>query len=591
MKLLFVTYRWGEDLVGGAEIHHRRLVHDLLELGHDVQVWTTTGKEIEPVAHWAVEWKTGYPEGEAVENGVRVRRFPIDTGHRKLLGLSAKFLQRRIEREWSSIDPGMTAAIAASQPEAQTPWVHLLENWHPVELNFEGFTARWTYRESHLALFPLGATGELWISGDAPRPVRFAVRDGAGRYLREQAKGKFDLKFSIHRSAENTPDVISILTENPWRPMTDHRTLGLYVRSIRWMPKGADEPVEANMWNDHRALGRRDPVTWWDLLEQRSARRSPRLCRLFDWLRGPRSAALREALRNPPHGTEAVIGANLPWAILPMLAETCPLPLFVMPLWHIEDDFYWWPHYTKALHQARFVMANTAYAAQKFYAPRGLPAEFVGPGVPLPPEMPEQMDTKAWKREHGIGAHEAIVLSVSRKSPEKRYDTIAEAVEHLNASSRPVRFVHVGPDMDCRVVPPHTLALGRIDDEALEMAYRACDVFVLMSDSESFGMVLAEAWLRGKPVIANRICGPLASLVDEGRDGLLAASAKELAESIASLLDDPQKATSFGEAGRQKARESFTQRAATNRFLVAAERALASGRRKPLGAPETNREA
>jgi len=96
-------------------------------------------------------------------------------------------------------------------------------------------------------------------------------------------------------------------------------------------------------------------------------------------------------------------------------------------------------------------------------------------------------------------------------------------------------------------------------------------VFVLMSESESFGMVLAEAWLRGKPVIANAACGPAASLVDEVNDGLLARDAPSLARAIASLLDDPQAAREMGARGREKAGRAFTQRAATLRFLVAIE--------------------
>ena len=43
-RFLFVAYRWGDDPTGGAEIHHRRLVKDLIELGHNVEVWTNFRK-------------------------------------------------------------------------------------------------------------------------------------------------------------------------------------------------------------------------------------------------------------------------------------------------------------------------------------------------------------------------------------------------------------------------------------------------------------------------------------------------------------------------------------------------------------------
>ncbi|MDK2972675.1 MAG: hypothetical protein PWP23_2430 [Candidatus Sumerlaeota bacterium] len=580
MRFLFVTYRWGVDLVGGAEIHHRRLVHDLLELGHEVDVWTTTGRDIAPAAHWATEWTPGYPEGERVEDGVRVRRFRMDAGNRKLLQVSARYLQRYIEREWSGADPRTMARIAARQPEAQEPWVHLLDGWHPVELCHDGTMARWSFRESHIAAFPLGVHGELWISGKARRPLRLGVRDGSDRYHWRDVEGDFDVMFPVRR-AEEGADAFSLLVEQPWRPLTDYRTLGVYVQSVRWMPAGTQTPVEANLWNDHRAIGRRDPEAWWELLWQRAQTRPERYAKLFDWLRGPRSGALAKALRTPPP-CDAVIAANLPWSIIPMVARECPLPLLAMALWHIEDDFYYWPQYIAALKQARLVLANTPYSAERFFRPRGIRAEFVGPGVPLPPEPASPIDAAAWKQRHGIAQDEAVVLSVSRKSPEKRYDTIASAVELLNARGRRTRFVLIGPDMDCRVVPASTLFLGRVDDAELDAAYRCCDVFALMSDSESFGMVLAEAWLRGKPVIANAACGPAASLVDDGADGLLAHDVETLAGRIAELLDDPARARAMGEAGRAKARRDFVQRAATQRLLAAARQALANRPSPPL---------
>jgi glycosyltransferase involved in cell wall biosynthesis len=574
MKLLVVTYRWGEDLVGGAEIHHRRLVHDLLELGHEVEVWTTTGREIAPAAHWAVEWTAGYPEGMRVEAGVPVRRFRMDAGNRRLLQVSAKYLQRQIEREWAAADPMELARLAAVLPEARAPWVHLLEGWHPVELCHDGTLARWTFRAAHLAAFPTGVHGELWLAGKAPHNVLMGVQDGAGELQWREVTGDFEEKFLVRRRAEGGPDIFSVVVDSPWRPLTDHRTLGVYVQSVRWMPAGSARPVEANLWNDHRAIGRRHPEAWWDILWRRSMNRPERYAKLFDWLRGPRSSALARALRTPDASFDAVLAANLPWSVLPMVARECPLPLLAMALWHIEDDFYYWPQYVEALRRARVVLANTPYSAERFFAPRGIRAEFVGPGVPLPDEPAEPPDARAWKHGLGIADDEAVVLSVSRKSPEKRYDVIAEAVERLNAAGRRVRFVLVGPDMDCRVVPPTTLYLGRIDDAALDRAYRCCDLFALMSDSESFGMVLAEAWLRGRPVIANAICGPAASLVSEGQDGLLAQDAESLARAIATLLDDPDRARRMGEAGRVKARRDFTQRAATERFLAAAARAL-----------------
>jgi glycosyltransferase involved in cell wall biosynthesis len=269
---------------------------------------------------------------------------------------------------------------------------------------------------------------------------------------------------------------------------------------------------------------------------------------------------------------DAAIVANLPWGLFPKaVAALHRVPTHAMPLWHLEDDFYYWRHYERAIRSCRGVLANTPYSAERFFAPRGIPAVFVGPGVPPAPEPDDAILAAEADLRARLDPAEFRVLVVCRKSPEKRYDLVADAVGRLRAAGRPARMVLVGPDADGRPLPDHVVYLGRVDDPMLEAAYRVSDVLALMSESESFGMVLAEAWLRDLPVVANRVCGPAASLVSEDTDGLLATDAATLADALARLMDDPGAARAMGEAGRRKARDEYLQRAATERLLTALE--------------------
>jgi glycosyltransferase involved in cell wall biosynthesis len=74
-----------------------------------------------------------------------------------------------------------------------------------------------------------------------------------------------------------------------------------------------------------------------------------------------------------------------------------------------------------------------------------------------------------------------------------------------------------------------------------------------MSESESFGIVLLEAWMSERPVIANRGTLAFSELVEDGTDGLLVREPAELADAMRRLASDPKLAAGMGRNGRDKA--------------------------------------
>src|SRR5262245_38781139 len=70
MKFVFVTPRYGADIVSGAE-HASRLLAEQASERHDVDVLTTTARD----AH---TWKNEYSEGADRIRGVLVRRFAVN---------------------------------------------------------------------------------------------------------------------------------------------------------------------------------------------------------------------------------------------------------------------------------------------------------------------------------------------------------------------------------------------------------------------------------------------------------------------------------------------------------------------------------
>lgn len=69
-RLIFVTPRYGADVVGGSEAVMREAAHGLAARGWQVEVATTCARN-----HYT--WDNEYPEGAAETGGLVVRRFPI----------------------------------------------------------------------------------------------------------------------------------------------------------------------------------------------------------------------------------------------------------------------------------------------------------------------------------------------------------------------------------------------------------------------------------------------------------------------------------------------------------------------------------
>lgn len=89
----------------------------------------------------------------------------------------------------------------------------------------------------------------------------------------------------------------------------------------------------------------------------------------------------------------------------------------------------------------------------------------------------------------------------------------------------------------------------------LSTYYRAADVVVMPSRSESFGMVALEAAACGVPVVAAAV-GGLCTVVVDGQTGRLVEGLDPVdhATAIAAFLDDPHEAAAFGRRAARRAR-------------------------------------
>jgi D-inositol-3-phosphate glycosyltransferase len=214
--------------------------------------------------------------------------------------------------------------------------------------------------------------------------------------------------------------------------------------------------------------------------------------------------------------------------------------------------------------------------------PPGVDHAFFGPG-----HRPQA------RRALGLPLDGRLLLFVGRIQPLKCADVAIETLAELRESGRePYRLVVVGGPSgphgekslqslhdvaDARGVRGHVHFIAPQPHELLSSYYRAADVCIVPSRSESFGLVALEAAACGTPVVAAAV-GGLTTLVDHGHTGYLVDEPDPgaYAAAVRRVFDEPLAAERLSTASVLRARR-YTWRAAA-RTLVELHDELASGR-------------
>ncbi len=161
-----------------------------------------------------------------------------------------------------------------------------------------------------------------------------------------------------------------------------------------------------------------------------------------------------------------------------------------------------------------------------------------------------------------------VLLFVGRIQPLKAPDVAVEALARLGRSDAlllivggasgqegddEVRHLHqliddLGVRDQVRFVPPQP-------HHILSTYYRAADVVVVPSRSESFGLVALEASACGIPVVASGV-GGLLTLVDHGETGYLVPDRDPalFAHYLREIIDHPVHAAALGRRGAERAK-------------------------------------
>lgn len=214
--------------------------------------------------------------------------------------------------------------------------------------------------------------------------------------------------------------------------------------------------------------------------------------------------------------------------------------------------------------------------------------EYVGPGLrfphlaiiaptidPLSPKnrsmSPEEARQVAAR--FGVDPNRPLIVQVSRFDPWKdplgvidAYRLVKQQVPEVQlalvgamAADDPEGWFyydktlrHAGEDSDIYVL--HNF--HGVGNEEVNAFQTAADVVVQKSLREGFGLVVAEALWKAKPVVGGRAGGIPLQVID-GQTGFLVESVKACAEKVLYLLQRPEERARMGQAGREHVRRHF----------------------------------
>ncbi len=299
----------------------------------------------------------------------------------------------------------------------------------------------------------------------------------------------------------------------------------------------------------------------------------------------PPITRLEAALSSLPRRFHVVHGFNISWE-WPMLAgwqfaRQQNFPFVVTPFAHLGTGHDRVTRNSTMQHQLRLLADADRVLALTDIEKNGLAAwgvslerlDVVGSGLDPLPVWPEPATLLAQYQ-----VQSPYVLFVGRVSSEKGAIHAAQAVLTLRQQGTAVTLLLIGqasPEFDrfYARLDEHEKEgirpLGVLNDADKHALLAGATALLLPSRTDSFGIVLLEAWAHGVPVIAAR-AGGIPGVVDDGHNGLLVqfGDVPGLSQAIHQLLADEALRTRLGQHGRAKTETTYTWTAVADRILA-----------------------
>lgn len=245
------------------------------------------------------------------------------------------------------------------------------------------------------------------------------------------------------------------------------------------------------------------------------------------------------------------------------------IPYICTPFFHINPfaDYIFYPSYQYILKKAKAVIACTLVEKEyyKRYKIEEKKIFIIPPGIDI--NKFKKPDINSFRNKFGIPEDSPLLLFMARRTIEKGFVQCINALAILLKTFKDIRLLVIGPiTRDYQLyfnklpskLKSHIIDLGLVDENTKLNALANCDILVLPSLDDAFGIVYLEAWLFKKPVIG-ALGGNVEGLIDNNINGYLVQfyDIKALASKIELLLINDQKRIELGQNGYEKLLQNY----------------------------------
>lgn len=526
-KILYVAYRYGYPELGGAEVNLEKFIRALSKSDlYDIDIITPEVSQISNFMRFSENYSLDSNFSAPINlPNVRFARFPLDSNNQDRI--------KKLIRLWKtqpSYERNLNDKLKQYYNCSGLTW-----GWADSEQGDE--PTRWGFNECGIYLHSIS---DIKLSCFSQNDIVITIyRNKEIIYSATKKSGRFDLELTSVTSGH-----ISIFSES--KPIDgDARPLAFILRKLIINKK------EVHLGDGtliKRVLPKVESDKIFELLYDCSV--SSRNGMSLTDVRGPFSSSMESFISENIKEYNLLITNNnvfRPAVYAIDSAKRNGVKSILIPHAHLDDDYYHFPDFIKSCQDSNLVLA-VPKAACDFLKQNNCNVEYMPAGCDIDESFLDS-DIEAFR--NVWDKNERFIICLGRKSAAKGYAHIVNAVEGLNKKGEKIHLIMIGPDDDgIDVNNNYVTYLGRQPRNVVRGALMSSLALCNMSSSESFGIVLFEAWLAGKPVIINKNCVAFKDFAIDNFNSLMVDEVT-LIDAIDSIIKNKELRDKLSKNGKQ----------------------------------------